>query len=299
MPVLDPGSDGQRHTVGSALRELSTELKLAGIEGPGGDVRRLLAEVLATSSAGVLREPERPLSAAQLDTLRTWVARRKSHEPVSRILGKRDFYGRTFAVSPATLDPRPDTETVVAAALEIMAEEGWQTGSPRILDVCTGTGCLLLTLLCELPHATGLGSDISEPALAVACDNARSLGLAHRASWIRADALEGIAGPFHMLIGNPPYVRTADIAHLEPEVRNFDPALALDGGSDGLAVYRRLLARAGAVVPKGWIVLEVGHDQAEAVAGLLAAEPYIDAARIRVRRDVAGKRRCVAARTLG
>jgi release factor glutamine methyltransferase len=217
---------------------------------------------------------------------------------VSRILGKREFYGRTFAVSPATLDPRPESETVIAAALEIAQEEGWQAGPTRILDVCTGTGCLLLTLLCELPQASGLGSDISEAALAVACDNARSLGVAHRASWVRADALEGIVGGVHMLIGNPPYVRTADIAHLEPEVRDFDPVLALDGGFDGLVVYRRLLKRAGTVVPKGWIILEVGHDQAEAVADLLSGEPYVDAARIRTRRDVSGKKRCVAARTL-
>jgi release factor glutamine methyltransferase len=298
MPALDASSAQRRHTIASALRELAAELKRAGIEDAGGDVRRLMADVLSVSSADILREPERVIGPAEFEVLRACVERRKRHEPVSRILGKREFYGRTFAVSPATLDPRPDSETVIVAALEIVREEGWHAGPLRILDVCTGTGCLLLTLLCELPHATGLGSDISEAALATACDNARRLDMMPRASWIRADALEEIAGPFHMLVGNPPYVRTADIAHLEPEVRNFDPALALDGGSDGLAVYRRLLTRAGTVVPKGWIVLEVGHDQAEAVAGLLAAEPYIDAAGIRVRHDVSGRRRCVAARTL-
>ena len=299
MPVLDPGSAGQRHTVASALRELSAELNLAGIEGPGGDVRRLLAEVLDTSSAGILREPERELSPAQLDTLRAWVARRKGREPVSRILGKRDFYGRTFAVSPATLDPRPDSETVIAAALEIVAEEGWQSIPIRILDVGTGTGCLLATLLCELPRATGLGSDISEAALATACDNARRLGVDARTEWKKADALEGIPGPFHMLVANPPYVRTAEIADLEPEVRNFDPVLALDGGIDGLAVYRRLLERAWNVIADGWIVLEVGHDQAHAVTELLAGQHRVDKAKICVRSDVAGRRRCVAARTLG
>ena len=296
--MLDPGSAGLQHTVGSALRELSAELKLAGIEGPG-DVRRLLAEVLDTSSAGILREPERELSPAQLDTLRAWVARRKGHEPVSRILGKRDFYGRTFAISPATLDPRPDSETVIAAALEIVAKEGWQLVPIRILDVGTGTGCLLVTLLCELPRATGLGSDICEAALATACDNARRLGVDARAEWKKADTLEGIPGPFHMLVANPPYVRTAEIADLEPEVRDFDPALALDGGIDGLAVYRRLLERAWDVVADGWVVLEVGHDQAHAVMELLASEPRVDKAKICVHSDVAGKRRCVAARTLG
>lgn len=299
MPALDPGTAVRQHTVASALREFTAELQRAGIEGSGGDARRLMAEVLGTSSAGILREPERPLSAAQLDALRACVERRKRHEPVSRILGKRDFYGRTFAVSPATLDPRPDSEAVVATALEIVGEEGWQSAPLRILDVGTGTGCLLLTLLCELPHATGVGSDIGEAALATARDNARGLGVAERAEWTKADALEGIGGPFHMLVANPPYVRTGDIARLDPEVRDFDPMTALDGGADGLVIYRRLLQRAGTVVPNGWIVLEVGFDQAQPVADLLAAAPRVDRAAIRVRSDVSGRRRCVAARTLG
>jgi release factor glutamine methyltransferase len=298
MPALDAGCAQRRHTIASALRELTAELRRAGIEDAGGDVRWLMADVLGASSADILREPERVIAPAQFDALRAFVERRQRHEPVSRILGRREFYGRTFAVSPATLDPRPDSETVITTALEIAREEGWHLSPLRILDVCTGTGCLLLTLLCELPHATGLGSDISEPALATACDNARRLDMMPRASWIRADALEGIAGPFHMLVGNPPYVRTGDIMHLEPEVRDFDPVLALDGGIDGLAVYRRLLGRAGAVVPKGWIVLEVGHDQADAVADLMASVPCVDAQGIRLRSDVSGRRRCVAARTL-
>jgi release factor glutamine methyltransferase len=299
MPAPDPARTGTRCTVGTALREFSAELSRAGVEGSGADLRRLLAELLGISSAAILREPERQLTVTELDTLRSWVERRKSHEPVSRILGKRDFYGRTFSLTPATLDPRPDSETLIAAALEIVQEEGWSSLPLRILDVGTGTGCLLLTLLCELPAATGLGSDISEAALASARDNARRLGVAARADWVRADALEGIAGPFHILIANPPYVRTGAIPHLEPEVRNFDPVVALDGGADGLSIYRRLLARSAGVVPDGWIVLEVGFDQADAVAGLLAAMPRVDRTKVRMRPDVSGRRRCVAARTLG
>ena len=296
MPTLDATS--AVHTIASALRELTGELNRAGIDGAGGDVRRLLAEALGVSSADILREPERAIGPAEFEALRGYVERRKLHEPVSRILGRREFYGRSFAVSPATLDPRPDSETAIVAALEIAREEGWQSAPIRILDVGTGTGCLLLTLLCELPNATGLGTDISESALATACDNARRLGTMPRAGWKKADALEGIGDSFHILIANPPYVRTGDIAHLDPEVRNFDPAIALDGGIDGLTVYRRLLERAGTVVPNGWIVLEVGHDQADAVAGLLASRAYVDANGIRVHRDVSGRRRCVAARTL-
>jgi release factor glutamine methyltransferase len=298
MPAPDATCVQPPRTIGSVLAELTLDLRRAGIDEAGRDVRRLMGAVLGLSSADILREPERALGPVELDALRACVERRKRHEPVSRILGKRDFYGRTFAVSPATLDPRPDSETVIAAALEIVGEEGWVEAPLRILDVGTGTGCLLLTLLCELPRAAGVGSDISEPALAVACDNARRLGVAARAHWTRADALEGIAGPFHMLVANPPYVRSSDIAQLEPEVRDFDPVLALDGGIDGLAVYRRLLARAGLVVPSGWIVLEVGRDQADQVADLLASQAWVDAAGIRVRTDVSGRRRCVAARTL-
>ena len=283
------------------MRELTAHLARAGIEGAGGDVRRLAAAALGVSGAAVLMEPERVLTTAELQLLRAFVERRRQHEPVSRILGERDFYGRTFAISPATLDPRPDSETVIAAALEIAREEGWMSRPIRILDVGTGSGCLLLTLLCELPQAAGLGTDISAAALDTASLNAGRLGLDRRVTWLRADGLESIAGPFHMLVANPPYVRTAEIPGLEPEVRDFDPTQALDGGPDGLAMYRRLVPRIADVTPSGgWVVLEVGHDQAADVAALLASkEAGMDVARIRIHHDVAGKRRCVAARTLG
>lgn len=283
------------------MRELTAHLARAGIEGAGGDVRRLAAAALGVSGAAVLMEPDRVLTTAELQLLRAFVERRRQHEPVSRILGERDFYGRTFAICPATLDPRPDSETVIAAALEIAREEGWTSRPIRILDVGTGSGCLLLTLLCELPQATGLGTDISAAALDTASLNAGRLGLDPRVTWLRADGLESIAGPFHMLVANPPYVRTAEIPGLEPEVREFDPTQALDGGPDGLAIYRRLVPRIADVIPSGgWVVLEVGHDQAADVAALLASkEAGMDVARIRLHHDAAGKRRCVAARTLG
>ena len=157
-----------------------------------------------------------------------------------------------------------------------------------------------MTLLCELPGACGTGTDISEAALAVARGNATRLGAAERSSWLTADALESVSGTFHMMVSNPPYVRTGDIAHLEPEVCNFDPTIALDGGSDGLSVYRRMAPAIARVVPNGWTVLEVGYDQADDVAELLVravAEAGAEAADMRVCRDVAGKRRCVAVKT--
>jgi release factor glutamine methyltransferase len=285
-------------TVGAALRAWTAALARAGIDNPGVDVRRLLSAVLGVPAAKLLSEPERTLTEEQVSTLSGYVARRVRREPVSRILGRRDFYGRTFAVAPATLDPRPESETLIEAALAIVRQEGWEGRTLRLLDVGTGTGCLLLTLLCELPGASGVGSDISPAALEVARVNAAGLHVADRASWLTADALETASGPFHMLISNPPYVRTSDIAQLEPEVCGFDPTIALDGGADGLAFYRRLAPGIVKVVPDGWTVLEVGYDQADDVAAILSEGiGRVAPADLRVHRDVAGKRRCVAVRT--
>jgi release factor glutamine methyltransferase len=288
-------------TLGAALRQATADLRRAGIEGPGDDARRLLAAVLSLSAAQLLGRPERPLSAEEIQRLDRCIARRVAREPVSRILGTRDFYGRSFAISPATLDPRPASETLIEATLELAAQEGWATGSPRplrILDVGTGSGCLLLTLLAELPNAQGVGTDRSAAALQVAWANAERLGVAGRAQWLVADALEPVRGPFDILISNPPYIPTDQIARLAPEVCRYDPGLALDGGPDGLRFFHRLVGSIPSVVPDGWVVLEVGHDQADAVTALLGSQlPVINAADIRIYRDVAGRRRCVAART--
>jgi release factor glutamine methyltransferase len=297
--ILEPirGDAGLR-TVGAASRTWTAALARAGIQDAGTDVRRLVAAVLDVPAVKVLSEPERALSPAQLIALSGFMARRAGREPVSRILGERDFYGRTFAVTPATLDPRPETEALVEAALAAVREEGWAFDSVRILDVGTGTGCLLLTLLSELPGATGVGTDISPEALEVARANADRLGVADRAAWLTADGLETVSGPFHMLVSNPPYIRTGDIAALEAEVCGFDPLLALDGGIDGLTLYRRLAPRIAAAVPNGWAVLEVGYDQADDVALVLSeGVGRLAMADLRIHRDVAGKRRCVAVKT--
>jgi release factor glutamine methyltransferase len=286
-------------TVASASREWTAKLARAGIEEAAADVRRLLAEALGISTARALAEPERLLAQAELETLNAYVARRAKHEPVSRILGWREFYGRPFTISPATLDPRPDTETLIEAARQIVGEEGWEARRGlKILDVGTGSGCLLVTLLSEIAGAHGCGTDISPAALEVARGNAERLEVADRASWLVADALESVSGPFHMLVSNPPYVRTQDIAHLEREVCCFDPLSALDGGADGLMLYRRLAGRIPEVVPDGWVLLEVGYDQADAVASILSGAIGSEAvADMRIYRDVAGMRRCVAVRT--
>lgn len=285
-------------TLGTLLRQATADLQRAGVDNAGNDARRLLAAVLGLTGAQILSRPERQLSPEQTELFGRCIARRCRREPVSRILGERDFYGRSFIVSPATLDPRPDSEALIAATLELARREGRLAAPLRILDVGTGSGCLLLTLLCELPNAVGVGTDISEAALEVARDNARRLGVGDRAQWLFRDALDAIDGHFDILVANPPYVRSADIAHLEPEVRCFDPLSALDGGGDGLHFFRRFAARIPAVIPDGWVVLEVGYDQADAVAGLLAAAvPGSKSDDIVFGRDVTGTRRCVAVRT--
>ena len=285
-------------TLGAALRQATADLQRAGIDGAGNDARRLLAAVLGLSGAEILARPERPLDPEQAGRFAHCIARRRNREPVSRILGEREFYGRSFAISPATLDPRADSETLIEAALEIARLEGWLAQPLRILDVGTGCGALLVTLLCELPNAIGVGTDISVAALEIARGNARRLGVEDRAQWLVHDALEGIGGNFRIVVSNPPYVRTGDLSRLEPEVRCFDPWSALDGGDDGLRVFRRLVAGIPSAIPDGWIVLEVGHDQADMVAGLLASGmPAIKPEDFRIVRDVAGRRRCVAART--
>jgi release factor glutamine methyltransferase len=287
-------------TVREALARSTSQLQRAGIDQPGNDARRLAAAVLELSAAQLISQPERQLSPQQRVRLERCIARRCNCEPVSRILGEREFYGRSFAISPATLDPRPDSETLIEAVLERVRREGWDALPLHILDVGTGSGCLLLTLLCELPNAVGVGTDISDAALDVARDNARRLGVEHRAQWMVRDALAGIGERFELLVSNPPYVRSGEIAGLEAEVRCFDPWSALDGGADGLDVVRRLIAGIPSIVPNGWIVLEMGYDQADAVAGLLGSrQSQLKLAEIEFCQDVTGKRRGVAARTRG
>jgi release factor glutamine methyltransferase len=281
-------------TLADALRWATAELRRAGVEGAGNDARRLMSVALGLSTAQLLARPERPLSPEEVKNFGRLIARRVAREPVSRILGEREFYGRTFGISPATLDPRPDSETLIDATLKLVALEGWHARALRILDVGTGSGSLLLTLLAELPHAFGVGTDVSVAALKTARGNAVRLGLARSAGWLAGDLVEAVRGPFDILISNPPYIPTFEITQVEPEVREHDPRLALDGGADGVTFFRRLSAKAAKIVPDGWIVLETGHDQADAVATLLADQGL---RKIRVHPDVAGRRRCVAART--
>lgn len=285
-------------TLGEAAGFAQRSLRAAGIEDAGRDARLLVAAAADATTADIISHPERLLSDDVRTRIASMLARRSSHEPVSRILGEREFYGRRFLLSSATLDPRPDTETLIDVALAIADREGWREKPIRILDVGTGTGCILITLLAELPLASGVGTDVSSEALAVAATNAASLGVGPRASFERRDVLEGVEGRFDLIVSNPPYIPTADIAGLDPDVRDFDPHAALDGGADGLNIYRKLTTRlAKTLAPGGAVVVEVGAGQADAVA-LVFQQAFVKTRlpEVTLHTDLGGHTRCVALR---
>jgi release factor glutamine methyltransferase len=291
-----PAARGLGLTLGDTVRAAQRALSEAGVEDAGREARLLVAAAAGVDTAQMIVHPEQQLSVDTQAKLQAMLARRCAREPLSRILGEREFYGRRFVLSPATLDPRPDSETLIEAALDIAAREGWRERPIRILDIGTGTGCLLLTLLAELPLATGLGTDISAAALQTAASNAASLDVAERATFALADMFDDIDGRFDLIVSNPPYIASADIAGLSPEVRKYDPHAALDGGPDGLDFYRRIIAGLERVLC-GWTILEVGAGQADAVA-LLLQQAFVKTRRAEVTRhcDLGGHTRCVAIR---
>lgn len=278
-----------------ALDNLVSRFRAANLDSPLADARLLLAHALDVNRLALLTDQTAKVTPDEWSAIQSIAKRRLSHEPVSRIIGERWFYGRPFRVTSATLDPRPDTETIIDAAKTLFAERG--SSPSRILDIGTGTGCILFTLLAEFPGAIGTGVDISEAALDVARLNANDLGLIDRASFILGSDFGLSTGPYDLIVSNPPYIPTADIEALAPDVKDFDPRLALDGGADGLAVYRRLASKYSHYLSDGWLILEVGHDQAEAVSALFRGtsgeEQQPD---IRTFNDLGGVTRCVAIR---
>jgi release factor glutamine methyltransferase len=278
-------------TVGEALAEATRRLGAAGIDSARLDARALLAHVLHTEPMRLFSRPERRLDAGQAGRFQDLVARRERREPLSHITGYREFWSLKLQVTPATLDPRPDTETVVEAVLDALPD---RRATLRLLDLGTGTGCLLLALLSELPNATGIGVDASAEACAVAAQNLRSLGLAERAEIRQGDWGRGLDGCFDVITSNPPYIPERDVASLQPEVALYEPRQALAAGIDGLDCYRVLAPQiAGLLAPGGIAALEVGRGQASAVAALMAAAG-LEVTTLRM--DLAGVERCVLAR---
>jgi len=266
-------------------------LKAAAIEGPVIDARILVEAAAGASRADILADPRRPLSDEQVAKLDELVARRLRCEPISHILGRKGFWTIMVKVTPEVLTPRPETETLVELVLrELPPERPF-----NLLDLGVGSGAILLAILAERPAGKGLGVDFSEDALAVARENAANLGLGGRVALLRGDWATGLGeAGFDFVVANPPYVRTADIATLSPEVRDHEPWLALDGGPDGLAVYRRLAPEILRVLKSGGqFAVEIGHDQAAAVEALFVAAGAIEVATIR---DLAHRDRVVAGR---
>jgi release factor glutamine methyltransferase len=255
-----------------ARREIRARLEIAGIESPELDARLLLGEVLRLDLTGLIAASARTLTADETAALESVIRRRTDGEPVARILGHKEFWGLSFALSPATLVPRPDTETIVEAALDILKREGRANDALRIADIGTGSGAILLALLSELLNAHGIGTDINPDALSTAAHNATALGLAERASFVECNYADTLHGPFDLIVSNPPYIPSRDINDLSIEVRAHDPRLALDGGADGLNAYRVIAPAAlELLAPGGVIVFEIGQGQERDVARLLTA----------------------------
>jgi len=286
-------------TVAQVISDAAQQLQDAGIASARLDAELLLASALGVCRERLILERETQPGPAAAKRFHALVRRRAAREPVAHILGEREFWSLSFAVGPAVLTPRPESETVIEAALESLGARRPR----RILDLGTGSGCLLLALLHALPEATGMGTEASPQALALAQANAESLGLAERARFLEGDwsaplaGADAAAGGFDLVVSNPPYIATSGLDSLMPEVRDFEPRAALDGGPDGLDAHRRLAREIPAVLaPGGQAVLEIGADQAAAVGGLLAAQGL---ELVATRRDLGGRDRAVCARVPG
>jgi release factor glutamine methyltransferase len=264
-------------------------LEDAGLAGPVIDARLLVEAAAGATRADIVGDPYRALSPEQEATLEDYLARREHREPVSHILGRKGFWKIMLNVTPDVLTPRPDTETVVEWVLRDFPEHAaWS-----VLDLGVGSGAIVLSILAERPAARGLGVDVSEEALAVAHENAANLGLAGRLALLRGDWTEGLAeASFDLVVSNPPYIASHVIETLEPEVRDHEPRLALEGGADGLMHYRRLAPEILRVLkPGGRFAVEIGYDQKTAVEALFREA---GAAQVQTLRDLGDRDRVVA-----
>lgn len=263
----------------TTLRELHRlareRLRQAGVDTPDLDARLLVEHATGTTQTDRIARHDMAVDAESLRAAEAALARRAAGEPVHRILGYREFHGLELRLSPATLEPRPDTETLVDAVLPFLRDLAAAGRGPRILDLGTGTGAIALALLKEVPEATALGVDISGEALATAAANARRLGLEPRFAARRSDWFSAVAEKFHAILTNPPYIRSEAIGLLPREVRDFDPMPALDGGTDGLDAYRVIAKGAAERLEAGGLVAaEIGHDQADDVKLLFGSAGF-------------------------
>lgn len=277
-------------SAGDWLRALTVRFQAVGIDTARLDARLLVAQALGVEPGRLISHPEIVPDPQQQTAIEAMAVRRENREPISHILGRRGFWTLDLRVTADTLDPRPDTETLVAGILERLAD---RTAPLRVLDFGTGSGCILLALLSELPQASGLGIDQSAAALAVAAENAANTGLTARADFQLGDWGLGVSGPFDVIVSNPPYIPDAEIDGLAPEVSRYEPRSALAGGTDGLDCYRALVPHiVRLLAPGGLVGVEVGAGQAGDVAVLFAAAGL---SVLCVAEDLAGIGRCVFA----
>lgn len=277
------------------LGEARLKLASSGISTPALDARLIVEHFSGTRTLDAVLRPQRAVDPSAVEAVREAVERRLAGEPVHRILGYREFYGLRLALSPDTLEPRPDTETLVDAVLPFLREVAVRSGEARILDLGTGTGAIALALLAQVEQAVAIGTDLAPGALACADANAAAHGLQERFATVRSHWFGAITGKFHAIVSNPPYIRTEDIESLQREVRDFDPPLALDGGEDGLQAYQSIAQGAKAhLEDDGMVAVEIGHDQRAAVTALFEQEGYRLAL---AQTDLAGQDRVLAFRT--
>jgi release factor glutamine methyltransferase len=285
-PCADPAG-----SIGFFLCQAGQRLRGAAIEAPRLEARRLLAHVLGTTEEALLRDPRAPVPADKAAQFAGLLARRVAHEPFAYLIGHVGFWTLELEVSPATLIPRADSESLIEAALEACPDKG---AALNVIDLGTGTGALLLALLSELPAASGVGVDLKPEAAALAARNAARLGLADRAWFLAGDWAAALSGRFDLLLCNPPYIESVAIPALMPEVARHEPASALDGGADGLSAYRHIIADLPRLLaPRGVAVLELGQGQQAAVEALARAVGLMPAA---CRADLGGVPRALVLR---
>jgi release factor glutamine methyltransferase len=288
IPGLKDGA-----SVSEALQLIAQTFRAAGIDDADVDARVLAGHALHLDRARLVSQSDRVLEAREVNAISGLAARRLKREPVSRILGRKEFWSLALAITPDVLVPRPETETVVEGALDFVVRNGLRMEKLRILDIGTGSGALLVALLNELPNATGIGTDISRAALEAAQINVAQFGFESRSSLIACDMAAGVQGQFDLVVSNPPYIARGQIASLAPEVRDYDPMMALDGGDDGLTAYRSISADAKRILAQGGrLFVEMGAGQEPAVRELFTNAGLVVGI---ARNDLAGTPRVLGA----
>ncbi len=286
-------------TLGAAVRTSRLELEAAGIDEAMSEARRLVLDALQLDAVALIRDPDMLLSAEQSDKVRSWLKRRIAGEPIARMRGWQEFYGRRFHLSEATLEPRQDTETIIEAVLTTVDGSHGRDYPWKILDVGSGTGCIAVTLLAELPSATATGTDISSQAIDMARQNAQNHGVAQRLTWAETDLAAGLPLSFDLIVSNPPYIKSGDIPELQTEVVAFDPKTALDGGCSGLRCYEELSVQLSSAGWSGHLFVEIAaNDHGRVIEALAENGLQFDSEKVHLWQDLTGQVRCVAIETL-